>query len=829
MRRIEDVEKRWSLLFNTSIGVDLRAALRESDASTGTGSFDPCEDGLRSVCWKSFLLNGPLSKVSWTKKLKDSRSAYKALQGHFLRYINHPDDLHSSLDPLDDNQQSPWATLRQDEADREEIWKDVIRCNVDNFFFREPATQRKLLDILFIYAKLNPDTGYRQGMHELLAPILWVVYQDSINTAAVPSAIVEKDGADFMINVLDSAYVEHDAFNLFCAVMQTAKTFYELGDSKDSSVVISQSERIHRELLAAVDPDLAHHLQVIGVVPQIFAIRWLRLLFGREFEFKDVLKSWDVLFAESMSVEVIDMACVALLLRMRWQLIDADYTTAITTLSRFSLSAEDTSRAVMYDALSLVQERSPANGAMIIDRRTGKAPHVRSTLDSAATPNSKHQRLRSPNTSPSSTSQARFSTPQRQLEGLFANVTTNFGKNADWGVQNVSKAIRGAVGEVKRNVEHFQAQAQQVAHARAATFSVPQPVIIKNDDHQDVDEQLQALRERNRALGKMLEQAQESLRSWKAAKAPAAGVAQLNSSEDVFNTALAKIQFVSVYLADEEIPLPPITPVMERKHELFGRDESSKADSSLEREATVGQSQPSLSSTTAQGVTEKSSTASPSSSSMAGSAAASATVTETERMTTVAGSQHKPRPLRPSLAESSFSFMLGEPRNRTSFVRSTPLPEQKREQERTLGSASTATSVSTSASRSIPLSTSITGTTTTATSINLHASNSNSNLSANPHPKLNTKSTSSPTSTTPYLNSESDPAMVKHKPRRLKKEVAPVRSFHGSEGNLPGRTGADRKPTNLGESGNTDENEREVDSEYTEDDGFDSSSIRGGR
>lgn len=66
--------------------------------------FDPCEDGLRSVCWKSFLLNGPLSKATWVKKLKDGRSGYTSLRDHFLKFIDNPDDLHSSADPLADDE-----------------------------------------------------------------------------------------------------------------------------------------------------------------------------------------------------------------------------------------------------------------------------------------------------------------------------------------------------------------------------------------------------------------------------------------------------------------------------------------------------------------------------------------------------------------------------------------------------------------------------------------------------------------------------------------------------------------------------------------------------
>ena len=142
----------------------------------------------------------------------------------------------------------------------------------DNYFFRGPETQKRLLDILFIYAKLNPDIGYRQGMHELLAPILWVIHQDAIDLAGVPAFDKKTEGTDLMIEVLDGKFVEHDAFTLFCAVMQTAKGFYEVGENRDSSPIIARSMRIHDEILNAIDPELALHLHVVGILPQIYSM-----------------------------------------------------------------------------------------------------------------------------------------------------------------------------------------------------------------------------------------------------------------------------------------------------------------------------------------------------------------------------------------------------------------------------------------------------------------------------------------------------------------------------------------------------------------------------
>lgn len=47
--------------------------------------------------------------------------------------------------------------------------------------------------------------------------------------------------------------------------------------------------------------------------------RWIRLLFGREFPFNELLALWDTLFAEDPGLELVDMVCVAMLLRIRWQ------------------------------------------------------------------------------------------------------------------------------------------------------------------------------------------------------------------------------------------------------------------------------------------------------------------------------------------------------------------------------------------------------------------------------------------------------------------------------------------------------------------------------
>jgi hypothetical protein len=52
---------------------------------------------------QAFLLFENLDRSTWSKTLRDSRSAYASLREHFLRDITHPEDL-STADPLADDE-----------------------------------------------------------------------------------------------------------------------------------------------------------------------------------------------------------------------------------------------------------------------------------------------------------------------------------------------------------------------------------------------------------------------------------------------------------------------------------------------------------------------------------------------------------------------------------------------------------------------------------------------------------------------------------------------------------------------------------------------------
>jgi TBC1 domain family member 5 len=259
---------RWeeTLRHGTSIA-DLQRAVKFN------GPTSPCVAGSRSVCWKAFLLFRDAPFSHWPLVLAESRSLYDSLCGQHLKYIRHPEQLAAlSFDPLADDPDSPWDTVRRDEIARAEILQDVHRLP-DEPFYHEEAVQTMILDILFLYCKLNPGVGgYRQGMHELLGPIVLVVARDAVDREA---GTMDDSVDPTMVDILDARYIEHDSYAIFSRLMGRASAFYEVSSGSESlnpskNTIVEKSQYIHEVALMKVDQELANHLRNIEVLPQIF-------------------------------------------------------------------------------------------------------------------------------------------------------------------------------------------------------------------------------------------------------------------------------------------------------------------------------------------------------------------------------------------------------------------------------------------------------------------------------------------------------------------------------------------------------------------------------
>ncbi|KAK4539091.1 hypothetical protein LTR36_001929, partial [Oleoguttula mirabilis] len=551
MRSLHDASTSWQALKQYRSLPELRESVRRDGHTSAAASA-----GLRSACWKAFLLFDSVDTATWPKTLAASRSAYNSLRMHFLQPLENPDDLDAAYDPLSEDAESTSsrARLHQDEDLRAEIQQDVDRCMPENLYFRRPDTQHMLLEILFIFCKLNPDVGYRQGMHELLAPILWAVETDAIDLGPSSKAL----GEDAVIRaVFDAEHVEHDSFALFSQVMHSAKNFYEqtTHSGLDNPMVV-RSRRIFNDLLPQVDPQLALHLANIDILPQIFLLRWIRLLFGREFPFDDVLTVWDVIFAEDTSLELVDHLCLAMLLRIRWELLDADYNTALTLLLRYPQPDKAyPAQTFALDALYLRHHMNTEGSGYLVLKYTGRP------LQRPGRPSTPPALLRNittfsgANATRAVAARSGLSPPQlaRQrsnIEAIMQSTAKNIYARSE--KLGIGKAVRNAVDEV---------------HKRAAEIRDTGPPSLPprpaRGGYGALYGRLKALEERNKQLAKLLEGAIEELwdcQRLAVEKPGAAGDGAGPADVEQLSVAVAKVQFVQVYLADASLPLPEAEP-----------------------------------------------------------------------------------------------------------------------------------------------------------------------------------------------------------------------------------------------------------------------------
>ncbi|XP_008110931.2 TBC1 domain family member 5 isoform X2 [Anolis carolinensis] len=308
----------------------------------------------RSVCWKLFLNVLPPDRNQWISKTTKLRTFYNKIKEIHItnpRKAGQQDVMINN--PLSQDEGSLWNKFFQDKELRGMIEQDVTRTFPEMQYFQEENVRKILTDVLFCYARENEQLLYKQGMHELLAPIVFILHCDHqaflhASEAAQPS--------EEMKVLLKPEYLEHDAYAMFTYLMKTAEHWfstYEHDSQKEkdamltpipfarpqdlgpSIAIVAKVNQIQDHLLKKHDIELYMHLNRLEIAPQIYGLRWVRLLFGREFPLQDLLVIWDALFADSITLDLVDYVFLAMLLYIRDALISSNYQTCLGLLMHY--------------------------------------------------------------------------------------------------------------------------------------------------------------------------------------------------------------------------------------------------------------------------------------------------------------------------------------------------------------------------------------------------------------------------------------------------------------------------------------------------------------
>ncbi|KAK8630247.1 hypothetical protein V6N13_079050 [Hibiscus sabdariffa] len=145
-----------------------------------------------------------------------------------------------------------------------QIGLDVMRTDRTLVFYEKQENLSKLWDILSVYAWIDTDVGYGQGMSDLCSPMI-ILLED-----------------------------EADAFWCFERLMRRLRGNFRC---TENSVGVETQLGYLAAVTQVIDPKLHHHFETLGGGDYLFAFRMLMVLFRREFSFCDSLYLWEMMWA----------------------------------------------------------------------------------------------------------------------------------------------------------------------------------------------------------------------------------------------------------------------------------------------------------------------------------------------------------------------------------------------------------------------------------------------------------------------------------------------------------------------------------------------------
>lgn len=175
-------------------------------------------------------------------------------------------------------------TVQEGETLRQ-ILVDLPRTNPGIPYFHQPAMQKAMERILYIWATRHPASGYVQGMNDLLTPLLIVnmcPYVDDVMRADI--------GALDPQTVLN---VEADSYWCLTKLLDNIQDHYTSSQPGLQRMVLRLEDLITR-----IDQELHHHFEAESLQYMQFAFRWMNCLLLRELPLRAILRVWDTYLSE---------------------------------------------------------------------------------------------------------------------------------------------------------------------------------------------------------------------------------------------------------------------------------------------------------------------------------------------------------------------------------------------------------------------------------------------------------------------------------------------------------------------------------------------------
>ena len=272
----------------------------------------------RSLIWLLFLDIIPFNNPSqWNKIISLARESYSKLRD---KYITKEIETFIELKRAKDSilYDSYNTILKKEEFDLLNLIKiDVQRTYQEDEIFKLDIVKKKLVTVLYIYAKENLEAGYQQGMGDICGVFLHVSYKEFYLKSGF-----EKDELSSLYSLIHSnnVYLEYDLYLIFDKFMRKGIASFFLYNTSKYKENILGSKSIEEKLKLSLDDiinsndsELKKRIYILYyinfkqfdpkffdllknyVYPELFMLRWFLCVFTREFKLSQVVLIWDLI------------------------------------------------------------------------------------------------------------------------------------------------------------------------------------------------------------------------------------------------------------------------------------------------------------------------------------------------------------------------------------------------------------------------------------------------------------------------------------------------------------------------------------------------------
>ena len=281
----------------------------------------------RDLLWQIFLGVLPYkSKEDWNKTISEERTTYYESKKKLIT----KDIEEFIITKKVKDKYSLYFKYKDILSQEDYEFLDIIKVDVTRTFqkvelFKQEKIQQILINILYIFAKKNKDIGYRQGMSDLCAIFLYVIYKQKFLD---PSFIEDKNTFLFYLLYSNNEFLEHDTYSLFSRFMLKGYMhFFLYNDEKylngDLSKVDNEKKKLLKkdEIKNSNDSELKKRIYLVyyhefplvdkqlyqfmvdKIEPEVFIVRWFICAFSREFTLPQLLELWDLILLEQFLVD----------------------------------------------------------------------------------------------------------------------------------------------------------------------------------------------------------------------------------------------------------------------------------------------------------------------------------------------------------------------------------------------------------------------------------------------------------------------------------------------------------------------------------------------